>query len=96
MNRLTSGVRMKHVLDRLERPEPDDVADAAGAVVADVEAPRLVGEVRVADQLDVARIADAQAGLVRQADVLDAAAGRSPSVLAATASMATWSPLSRA
>src|SRR5919199_6846303 len=62
----------QHVLHGLERSEPHDVADAAGAVVADVEAPRFVAQVCVTHELDVAWITNTQPGLVRQTNVADA------------------------
>ncbi len=59
----------QHVLNGLECAEPYDVAHPAGAVVAYLEVPRLVRQIGIPDQVDLARIADAQARLVCQADV---------------------------
>src|SRR5262245_33694575 len=60
------------VLNRLERAEPDDIADPAGTVVADGEAPAFLSEIGVPDHLDVSRVTDPEAGLVGEPDVRDA------------------------
>src|SRR6266545_6278952 len=57
----------EQLLEALQRPEPDQVATAdAYEVLADVKVPVLRRGVHIADDLDVARVADAEAVLVRQ------------------------------
>jgi len=77
---VTSGVWKKQLLEALERTEPDQIAAAdPHQVLADVEPPVLLRRVDVADDLDVARIAGAEAVLVREADVVERQRIRTPS-----------------
>ena len=63
------GVK-KQLLEPLEGTEPDQVAAAQPhQVLADVKMPVLLRHFGVADNLDVARVADAQPVFVRHADV---------------------------
>ena len=59
------------MLQELERAEPEQVTAGRGQVLAHVALQVDVADV-VADHLDLARVAAAEAGLVREADVLDA------------------------
>src|SRR5207237_4408410 len=62
----------EQLLEFLERTEPDQIAAAdPHQILADVEVPALARRIRVADDLDVARVADAEAVLVREADVVE-------------------------
>src|SRR5262249_31382004 len=47
------------VLHRLQRTEPNDVADPTGAVVTDPKIPGLVGHIAIAHQFDLASVPDA-------------------------------------
>ena len=59
-------------LEPLQRAEPDQIAAAdAHEILPDMEAPVLIRGVAIAGDLDVARIAGAEAVLVREADVVD-------------------------
>ena len=70
----------KQLLEPLERTEPDQVAAAEPhQVLADVKMPVLLRHFRVADDLDVARVADAQLVFVRQPDVVESTSDRTPS-----------------
>src|SRR5439155_21480643 len=65
--------RMKEkLLEPFQRPGPDQVAAAdAHEILADVKVPVLVRGVDVADDFDLARIAGAEAVLVRETDVVE-------------------------
>ncbi len=58
-------------MHRFEGTEPDQVANTAGAVIAHLEAPRLIRQIGISHELDLARVANAQASLVGEADVRD-------------------------
>src|SRR5262245_52667899 len=56
----------KEILERFERTEPDQIAaDRANQVLADLEAPALVGRVDVPHDFNVLRITDAEAIFMR-------------------------------
>src|SRR5438067_7830025 len=62
----------EQLLKSLERTEPDQIAAAdPHEIPAHTEVPVLARRVDVADDLDVARIADAETVLVREPDVAD-------------------------
>ena len=67
----TSGVWKSNFWNASRRPVPGQPGQERVRAVTHLEAPVLAGHV-VAHQLDLAHVADAQAALVRQADVLDA------------------------
>ena len=59
------------LLQHLRRAEPGEVAHEAVQCTADLESPRLLRDLGIADDLDLVRVADAESLLVRCADVLD-------------------------
>ena len=80
----------EQLLEALERTEPDQIAAAdADEVLADVELPVLVRRVDVAGDLDVPRVADAEAVLVGEAGCSRCDSGSKPIIFADTASIAT-------
>ena len=82
----------EQLLEALQRTEPDQIAAAdADQVLADVEVPVLVRRVDVADDLDLARIADAEADPRAPGGCSRCVSGSKPIIFADTASIATWS-----
>ena len=71
MNRLTSGVRMSTFWIGFSGPNQTRSPIRLAPLSPTRKPQHLVRQVGVADQLDLARVADAEPGLVRQADVRD-------------------------
>src|ERR1700686_5318919 len=60
----------EQLLKALQRAEPDQIAAAdPNQILADVKMPVLVGDIAIANNRDLSRIADAEAVLVRETDV---------------------------